>query len=259
MLVICIFRWLFPCLIIVLRDWARDSMTSSLKYLPSEPVTILCLPLLCICCTWAHDDFCYHVTFLLPQEVLREPGKASRHWLGWSSKAFQCWAVSAVSFQGSVLQQCLSRGPCGGLLCYAYPLPQPRICWELSWRLLGTHVHSSLISVPCSTHCSRLAALSFTLCLFCPEDSYALLGLHLLATMVWKVFQSKEPGWTCCSLCGLPFSQGSQPCAAWCPMSENNCHIYLSFVVIYGRMTSLKLVAINVTRGRSFSVFLFYS
>ena len=68
--------------------------------------------------------------------------------------------------------------------------------------------------------------------------------LRFLATTVWKVFQGKAPRWTCCSRVGF-LSPGSQSYAAWCPTSENNCHIYLSFIVVYGRKTSLKLVALN--------------
>ena len=194
MLVICIFLWLFSRSITVLGDWARDCMTLSLKYILSDLVRNFCQSLLWISCTWGHDAFCYHMTFLLPQEVLHGAWQGLPHWLGWNSKAFQRWAVSGVSTQRSVLQKGLFMGPCGDLLWYAYPCPQPWICWELSWRLLGTPVCSSLTSVRCPTHCRLAAALSFSLCLFCSEGCSALLGFASWPRRFGRFFKAKHQG-----------------------------------------------------------------
>lgn len=190
MLVICIFLWLnhstgrlskrlYDFKLKILTIWA------SKKFLPVSALNLLHLR------TWC---------FLLSHDLPAASGGAHGawqglpHWLGWNSKAFQRWAVSGVSTQRSVLQKGLSMGPCGDLLWYAYPRPQPRICWELSWRLLGTPVCSSLTSVRCPTHCRLAAALGFSLCLFCSEGCSALLGFASWPRRFGRFFKAKHQG-----------------------------------------------------------------
>lgn len=205
MLVICIFRWLFPCLITVLRDWARDSMTllkiftirACNNFMPTSALHLLHLS------TW---------WFLLPRDLPAASGGAPGawqglpHWLGWSSKASSAGlfllspsglSPAAVSVQGALWRF--------ALLCI--PPPQPRICWELSWRLLEL-----MSTVPFDLLCAVLNALQ-------PSSSPELhsLGSLLPRRLLCSPWASplghemaegcfsKEPGWTCCSLCGASF------------------------------------------------------
>lgn len=93
--------------------------------------------------TWGRDTSCYHMAFLPPQE-------AQRAWQGLelqrTPKPSSTELFSGAFIQHTAQQQPLSVGPCGVLPWYVHPCPQPRICWELPCRLLGTHLCGSLPS-----------------------------------------------------------------------------------------------------------------